>query len=667
MFPYLVCQFAKSTVSNLVKECFGSDFPNIINKRQINYIYNYLSDLGAESVLLESSYVDKDYLEDYSNYYVKCFNEYGSRSARLHFFSKHIDHTVMDNVLANACQKDLDDIQESYLGFIVVKPLPKTFIGKTCLRTYPAFAIDECRNLISRDYVVNLFGIELKVNSIAFQEQDKVLSACATTAIWSSLHAIEWKDTKNISSCGKITSSAINHISDSSNRFPNNGLTNKQILRALDVEGLKHQRFDVGSKDKIFFFNKVKSHIDSGLPLILGAKIYELSSHEKPRYLGGHAVTVLGYKDLEGHESVYIHDDRIGPFARAAIEPLSKYEGESEGFNDRWCLTLQEKDEYSNWKKPHQILVPESIIIPSHRKNRIPESYVRNTCDYIVAGYDSFVKSLESAGKDVSLHKDKVRYKIKLQQVGRYKKEILFSSLVNKSEVLLSSLARFQWVASFLFGADKVFDVLFDATDIPQGNAVSIIAKYDKGKFDLIAARLAKFNDVEKISNRFHGEHFWDSFLSSIKLAGNSYQSYLDEKYGALRAPKYLTEKEVQSFIDGESRLDTFYGECESSLDEKFALHKDKKLIWAISHEGALLIGAEKDGLGHPSITGLKPARIAGELFYENYCWAINSKSGRYSGDYKDSNELLKNALLKFKEVFYLSRDQIEHRPFYPE
>ena len=101
MISYLVSRFAKGELSNLVKECFGTDFPDIFRKSQIDYIYRYLNDLDAKSVLLEPKYIDKDYLEDFNHYYVKCFGNNGFVSARLHFFSKELDHQKMTEYLAS--------------------------------------------------------------------------------------------------------------------------------------------------------------------------------------------------------------------------------------------------------------------------------------------------------------------------------------------------------------------------------------------------------------------------------------------------------------------------------------------------------------------------------------------------------------------------------------
>ncbi|WP_019677702.1 hypothetical protein [Arsukibacterium perlucidum] len=210
--PYLVCEFDKKTLSSLVRERFGDDFPNIHRKRQIQFIYNYLKDLGAATVLLESEYVDKDYLEDYSRYYVRCFNRYGERCARLHFFKNDFDAEDFQETLIKNEASSIQAFQDSYLGFIVVKPLPKTFIGKTCLKIYPSFATKKRKSILSKKYEVNLFGLNLVIDSIAFQEQDKIVSACATTAIWTMFHAQMDSDSKKLPSCSEITLSAINCV-----------------------------------------------------------------------------------------------------------------------------------------------------------------------------------------------------------------------------------------------------------------------------------------------------------------------------------------------------------------------------------------------------------------------------------------------------------------------
>ncbi len=77
----------------------------------------------------------------------------------------------------------IKELKESYLGFSVIKPLPVTFLGKTCLKAYSNDSNDGSeRHYIHRQYIANLLGIQFSVDSVAYQEQDKVVSACATTS-----------------------------------------------------------------------------------------------------------------------------------------------------------------------------------------------------------------------------------------------------------------------------------------------------------------------------------------------------------------------------------------------------------------------------------------------------------------------------------------------------
>jgi len=673
MFPYLVCEFGKGTLSNLVKECFGTDFPDIIKKKQVNYIYNYLNDLEAKSVLLEAEYVDKDYLEDYSRYYVKCFTRYGERCARLHFFKEKITHSDFDSIFEDIDSSNKDKITDSYLGFVVVKPIPKTFIGKTCLKVYESFFNEESsKALITQKYTVGLFGLKLHVDTVAFQEQDKVLSACATTAIWSALHGLKKNNIRDIPSSGEITLAAINHINNSSNSFPNDGLTNKQILRALDVERLRHhliniETYDESNKDRIFEI--IKIYIDSKVPIILGADIYEKQKYENEsnednqeyiiNRLDGHAVTVLGYQDLDNEKVLYLHDDRIGPFARARIGRIKDFVPNIKSGAEKldWCIALQEKNDDGEWLAVDQILIPDSLIIPTNKKVRIPAEYISNTCCSIIDEYELYIDSFKEAGEDVSNLQSCLTCRVTLEELSGIRERVFNDErVINKRDVLTKSTARFLWSAKFCFKSELAFELLFDATDIPQGNIVSNIIIYDEVNFE---ASIGYFKGLINSGHPLPESkelNFLGAFISFLKPKEKDLFDYLDNEYGELRAPLYLKEAELaDDQLQEQKNIKKHYGKIDHYLEDDFAhVHDDNDIhmIWVISHDGALLIGEEEGNKGHPTLTGFKMARIAGELRRDTDGWYINSKSGRYSSDYENANDLLHNVKNKFYEVY---------------
>lgn len=685
MVPFLVSVFDKSTLSNLVKECFGSDFPDILLKKQIGYIYRYLKDLNAESILLEFDYLDRDYLEDYSRYYVKRFNANGSKCARLHFFSTKVQHSMIDEALTQADSSGArEELQKNYLGYAVIKPLPKTFIGRTCLRTYHDMELsDGSKNLVSRDYDVDLFGIKLSVSSIAFQEQDKVVSACATTAIWAALQGIMWKQVRDIPACSEVTINAINHIDGSSNSFPSRELSNKQILRALDVEDLRNHHLPLNDISQERFLQIVKYHIDSGLPLILGAEVYAVVNGKELNLLAGHAVTVLGYKNAQTR-AVYIHDDRLGPYARAQFIDLAEFDKAPESLKRLWGLVLQEKDEKGAWQLPHEVLIPKSLVMPAHKKVRLPFSFAESTSDFIKSEYENWLEEeFSGASEQYAEVKGKLDYKLRLEEISAIRQRIIdfdFElvpenagklSALNKSKIdfLTKSYARFHWVAEFYYEGVEAFEVLFDATDIPQGDAVVGIFIKNAEKAEAVLTIFRKYAASANKIEQPESESFYVSFLKQLRVPEGTYEDYLDKNFGSLRAPQYLKPKEVASgdIVVNASRK-RYYAAVHQSLEQEFPdvqLDEEKSYkLWAVAHDGSLLIGDEIGEVGHPGLTGFKPARIAGELRLTSSGWSLNAKSGRYSKDYPNSNELLENAAEKFRTIFYLSRGNIRSEFF---
>lgn len=679
MISYLVSKFAKGELSNLVKECFGNDFPDIFRKPQINYIYHYLDDLKAESVLLEPQYIDKDYLDDFNNYYVKCFSNNGLVSARLHFFSKKLNHQQMTECLAKGDRDEIIALQKSYLGFIVIKPLTKTFIGRTCLKVYPSFNKEVgSKKCLSREYSVDLFGIPLKITSIAFQEQDKVVSACATTAIWSSLHAMHWKNVRDIPSCSEITTNAINHIHGSSNAFPKNELSNKQIFRALDFEGLKYHVYDISAKSVSadVFFSKVKIYIDSKIPLILGVDVYS-KNKSTLNHLSGHAVSIVGYKseDDPSHRAIYIHDDRLGPFARARFIQIE--EGSVTG-NAKWGLIVQQKDDQQKWKEPHEVFVINTLIAPTPKKVRLSEEYTNETCSIIVTRYKRMLANIEKEkNKSLEIGKN-LKFNIRLSEISEIRHQLFNhkyegenSSSLEKEKVrfLTSSYARYHWIASFELDGIPIFKILFDATDIPQGNVVSGIFVENRMLTDIVMQAHSKVVAADMTMQDIFSHNFYSAFLKYIKPKPDTFNVYLDQNFGELRAPKYIKDEEMENGDILNSEVHKYYGSVDQKLNEIYSniTANDPKsfLIWTISHEGALLIGLEENGKGHPTLTGFKPSRIAGEMrLNKDNIWKVNSKSGRYSRDYENTPSLLSNAVKKIKDIFPNSRNEIVVDPY---
>jgi hypothetical protein len=187
MDPFLVLPF---TPDNL----FASLGNHLVSPAEIaahsraQYLSRYLDFLKARTIVVENDYTDGDYLDDFASYYVKCFRPYNRRCKRLHFFDRVFDRPeFLQLVRGELLSWYALEFKGAYLGFVIARPLPEAIIGRTLLKTYPP---DNGRRnyTCTRDYKANLFGVELSVTSLPFQEQDSVLAACATVSLWSAFH-----------------------------------------------------------------------------------------------------------------------------------------------------------------------------------------------------------------------------------------------------------------------------------------------------------------------------------------------------------------------------------------------------------------------------------------------------------------------------------------------
>lgn len=78
-----------------------------------------------------------------------------------------MSHKILDKYLEDGITSDeIKIFQETYLGFMVIKPLPKTFIGKTCLKPYDSLINSDDKKCITREYCVDLLGYRSKLNQL---------------------------------------------------------------------------------------------------------------------------------------------------------------------------------------------------------------------------------------------------------------------------------------------------------------------------------------------------------------------------------------------------------------------------------------------------------------------------------------------------------------------
>lgn len=667
--PISVISYTRDYVIEFVRYITGwSERAEVSSKTQLQYICNYLESnhIGCKTLVVESDYIDRHYLEDYAEYYARCFPSHPRKCSRLHFFSGEFNEERFNRMLSGEDDSLASQLQSIYLGFAVIRPIPHTVLARVCLVPYPAVLKDPAKKLLIREVPVNLVGQRLTVNTIPFIEQDKVVSACATSALWVALSARPDIALSSLPSPSNITKSANVGDTDSRRIFPTTGLSVPQILRGLRSFGLEPVIVWQAQQSQEDLKAQIYGHISHGSTVIVGGALFE--QHDgKWVELGSHLLTVTGFGLTDGPvatsnapkrisdklNKLYVHDDRSGPYLRmdAKLIEFDVVDGSSK--KKGYPMHLLDK--------PQEMFVPSVAIVGLYHKVRIPYAPIWIACaglhEYISHTHADYEESLRkgTAGDFQDLFKSQIPafkeyldgvWDITLTSSDLIKTELIassdfigFNGVINKSALLTQNVPRYIWRCRLSTNESipkKLTDLLFDATEIPQGDMFLGYISYS----DNMAIA---WNSVDENIRR----RIWQKLaISKEKQAAigcfnkffgkDANNFYLNTRYGPLGLPRRSLKPGETDELNNVTIRGDIVTVREPSVNAWNFLDPKRKYIWVINESGYIVVGediAQSDSFkGHPTLLDGKPGRVAGELFYTGSRWELNLKSRAYSG-----------------------------------
>ncbi len=487
--PYAVVTYTFDALMRAIEESAEADGDFVRGKRHADFFKEYFTKLDAGTMVIERAYVDRDYLEDYSAYYVRCFPGYERFCTRLHFFKTRFTEADLDALLrVEPSEVSERSLADAYLGFIVVKPLPETVIGRTCLATYPP---DDGRRAypIVQDVDASLFGMTLQVRSLPFQEQDQAVAACATSALWSVFHGTGRLFQHPIPSPVVITNAAMEQRP--LERFTTRGLNMAQMARAIRNLGLEPAASRV--REAHWLRSVTYAYLRGGIPFLLAVALNDRVAAEdgtiELKELGWHAVAVTGYS-VGGPAStapktslhtvasridkLYAHDDQVGPFARMELDLVPGQLAKLDGTISAVPMTLT-----TSWRGGTVRAIPSYVLVPLYHKIRIPFEVVHDE----LVGFNKLVALVRGSpvGENMGLTASELTWDIFLQSGNELKRNLRSEGRIAGADLASLStcpLPRYVWRARALDGDSPILEVLVDATDIRQGKLVTRIHSY---------------------------------------------------------------------------------------------------------------------------------------------------------------------------------------------
>jgi len=465
---------------------------------QGNYIKCYLKDLGAKSIVIEPHYFDKDYLSEFANFYSTSSRGYPNSCKRIHFFSCDIDRQKLEKLLGEdsiVCK----EIQDSYLGFSVIRPITVAPFGNTVLKWYPDLSTSHQRIRALRNYHVHLSGISLCVEGLSWQQQDTGVGACATVALWSALHSSAFDEYHAVPTTAQITKAATKHINLGLPVFPNSGLNVHQICDAIKEMGLTPMVLTGDQPSAFFsterFASNCASFIRSGYPVIaLGA----INGN-------GHAICISGFREAKltnlqngmvnlsdsEIDTIYLHDDNLGPNVRAKLSTHQySVPGIQTQFNrvglkakapdpSKYSSQRTSGDDPTNW---YYDFFPYTLIVAVHSEIRTSADHLNGKALSIGNLFNIFLNPNKASPTTA------ITTSATIMDLNLYVGKSLSSSLNNVPQVLskvrLELLEKIPPMSYHLgvirlgIGSQKFLDILFDTTDTDRNHPVFATIAY---------------------------------------------------------------------------------------------------------------------------------------------------------------------------------------------
>jgi len=246
---------------------------------------------GVRSVVVEQRYLDQDWRSEHGAFHGQLFRRHPSVCHRWHPFT--------DDVPADLSRLD----PEAYRGYVVLRPLPSTPVGRTMIVPPPGLTGAIRCEATER---VSLFGAPLSVTAMPFLSQDAEYLRCAHATLWMLLRHAHLAHGLPRRLTAEVHDAALGGVIVG-RQVPSEGLSVQQMLAGATrlglSPGLMHLptgRAEDAEAGRLSLRAILCRYVNSQLPPLV------ISS--------SHAWVVVAYHRTSAGVGLWRHDDARGPY-----------------------------------------------------------------------------------------------------------------------------------------------------------------------------------------------------------------------------------------------------------------------------------------------------------------------------------------------------------------
>lgn len=244
--------------------------------RLLEFLTPFHDDL---TIIVETDYIDKTYRDLYYHFYSTKLKSFKRNCVRLSFCNSVIDDTITHS------EDDIQKLKDNYLGFVVLRPLGSSCIGRNVVSPQALKSVGSNLLLCKTDVASTVLGTKVSVCGFPHSSQDGEMMTCAETTIWAIMSYLA--NRYNVYSL-PLGHNILASLTDSSyeRQTPSRGLNFQQISLSLQNQGLACRVYD---KDNPKFKEILSCYIESGIPLALCIESKTF----------GHAVACIGRRTID--------------------------------------------------------------------------------------------------------------------------------------------------------------------------------------------------------------------------------------------------------------------------------------------------------------------------------------------------------------------------------
>lgn len=247
----------------------GLDFL-LENNNSVKILWELIKDIPAITVVLEDHYVDRVYRDSYYFYYSGKHFTYSRFCKRLSLFYGKLEKDF--------AEYSMEELNELFIGTIVIRPLPEQSIGRTLLNPEYFLKDGEIAYIRMATYSVTVYGKKLDVEAFPYSMQDGETTSCAEITI---LNLLDYYS-QSYPEYHYLLPSEISHLAEKSSyerKTPTRGMSYECISKIFCEAGFYPRLYSTQKMSKNKFHHILSYYIESGIPVALGLKLPNESKH----------------------------------------------------------------------------------------------------------------------------------------------------------------------------------------------------------------------------------------------------------------------------------------------------------------------------------------------------------------------------------------------------